>query len=278
MTNNQPSEPLVFRDRSIRRVWHKNKWYFSIVDICGVLTGTSEYQTARKYWNKLSQRLREEGGEVVTFCHRLKIKALDGKMRGTDCANTEGVLRIVQSIPSPKAEPFKRWLAKVGKERLEEIEDPELSMMRMKEIYKQKGYPEEWIEKRTRGIAVRNELTGEWESRGAQKGLEYSILTNEIMQGTFSMKVADYKDFKGLDKENLRDHMTDIELILAMLGEATTTTFTKNRDSQGFSELKQDAKEGGEVVGKTRRDIEARGGSKVVTRENYLSFEKKLLE
>ena len=216
---------------------------------------------------------------MVTNCHRLKLQAPDGKMRETDCANMQGVLRIIQSIPSKKAEPFKQWLAKVGKERLEEIEDPELSMKRMKEVYKQKGYPKEWIEKRARGIAVRNELTDEWSSRGTQEGLEYAILTNEIMQGTFDMKVADYKEFKGLDKENLRDHMTDIELILTMLGEATTTKFTKDRDSQEFDELKQDAKEGGEVAGKARKDIEARGDKKVISRGNYLSTdEKKELE
>lgn len=268
MTKFQPSAPLVFRDKSVRRIWHESAWYFSVVDVIAVLTDSGK---PRDYWYRMKEREDKEAEfQLSTICRRFKLTASDGKMRETDCANMQSIFRIIQSIPSKKAEPFKQWLAKVGKERLEEIEDPELSMTRMKEVYKKKGYPSAWIEKRVRGIAVRNELTDEWSTRGASEGREYAILTNEIMQGAFDMKVADYKDFKGLDKENLRDHMTDIELILTMLGEATTTKFTQDRNSQKFGELKQDAKEGGEVAGKARKDIETRGDGKVISEGNYV--------
>lgn len=199
----------------------------------------------------------------MTFCHGLKLEASDGKRYATDCASTETVFRLIQSIPSPKAEPFKRWLAKVGYERIQEIEDPELATKRTKEIYKAKGYPKAWIEKRMRGIAIRDELTDEWQNRGARGNEEYAILTAEISKATFGMNPSEYKKYKGLKRENLRDHMTDLELILNMLGEATTTKLTRDRDSKGFPKLKKDAKEGGAVAGRTRKDIEVTSGKKL---------------
>lgn len=211
-----------------------------------------------------------EGSEVVTFCHGLKLTAPDGKQRVTDCANTEGIFRIIQSIPSPKAEPFKVWLAKIGKERIDEIENPELGFERAKSLYEKKGYPKEWIEKRLKGMAVRQKLTEEWDNRGAQKAIDYAILTNDIMQGAFSLKVDEHKQLKGLAKQNVRDHMTDLELIITMLGEATTTQITQQRDSQGLSKLRRDAKDGGAVAGRTRKDIEKQIGKKVVSEEKFL--------
>lgn len=265
------SDVALFEKQQVRRVWHEDQWWFSVVDVVQALTDQQDNFKARKYWNKLAQRLREEGSEVVTNCHRLKLEASDGKKYETDCANTEGIFRIIQSIPSPKAEPFKRWLARVGKERIDEINDPELAMERMRQIYEKKGYPKDWIDKRVRGIAVRQDLTKEWLNRGASQSVEFAILTNEIMQGAFDMKVDEYKDLKGLDKENLRDHMNDIELILTMLAEATTTKIHCNRNSKGFIKLKKDAKDGGAVAGRTRRDIENTSGRNVISKENYLS-------
>ncbi|MBF0505185.1 MAG: Bro-N domain-containing protein, partial [Candidatus Omnitrophica bacterium] len=251
----------VFKGRDIRRILVKGEWWFSVVDICAVLTDSPD---SGAYWRKLKQRLKEEGSQVVTFCHGLKLTAPDGKLRETDCANTEGVFRIIQSIPSPKAEPFKHWLARIGKERLDEIENPELGMQRTKEIYEKKGYPKGWIEKRLRGIAVRQKLTDEWDDRGAGTDQDYAILTNEIMQGAFDFKVENYKKLKGLKRENLRDHMTDLELIITMLGEAATTRITEDRDSQGVPALKKDAQDGGAVAGRTRKDIEQQTGTKVI--------------
>ena len=262
----------IFQQKEIRKTIYNDEWWFSVIDICGVLTDAPDNLTARKYWNKLAQRLRDEGSEAVTFCHRLKLKATDGKMRETDCANTQGIFRLIQSIPSPKAEPFKLWLAKVGHERIQEIENPELAQERMKELYEKKGYSKSWIDKRLRGIAVRQDLTEEWKNRGAKKGVEYAILTNEIIQGAFGMNVDDYKNFKSLKRENLRDHMTDLELILTMLGEATTTKLTKNRDSVGFEKLQKDAQDGGQVAGRTREDIELQSGQPVVSQENFLEM------
>jgi len=257
----------VFKKNEIRKKVHNNEWWFSVVDVCGALTDSID---SGAYWRKLKQRLREEGSEVVTFCHGLKLEAIDGKKYETDCANTEGIFRIVQSIPSPKAEPFKRWLARVGYERVKEIEDPELATKRTTMLYKVKGYPDDWIAKRMRGIQVRETLTDEWDKRGAKKDIEYAILTNEIMKGAFEMKVDDYKKFKNLKRENLRDHMTDLELILTMLGEATTTKITQDRDSKGFKPLKQDAKEGGQVAGSARKDIETRTKKKITSKDNFL--------
>ena len=199
---------VVFQDRKIRRLWHNNEWFYSVVDIIAVLTEQEDFQTARKYWNKLSQRLREEGGEVVTNCHRLKLPAPDGKLRETDCANTRSIFRIIQSVPSKKAEPFKLWLAQLGQERIEEIENPELAQDRVREYYKLKGYPKEWIDKRLRGIAIRQDLTDEWKNRGVEKQKDFAILTNEISKATFGKTVGEYKKFKGLERpnQNIRDH------------------------------------------------------------------------
>ena len=266
----------VFKGKQVRRVLVKDQWWFSVVDVCFVLTDSPD---AGAYWRKLKQRLREEGSEVVTFCHELKLEASDGKKYNTDCANIEGIFRIIQSVPSPKAEPFKRWLARIGKERLDEIENPELGMQRTKELYQKKGYPKDWIEKRLRGIAVRQKLTDEWDDRGAGTDQDYAILTNEIMQGAFDFKVDAYKKHKGLKKENLRDHMTDLELIITMLGEAATTRITGDRDSQGVPALQKDARDGGAVAGRTRKDIEQQTGTKVVSKENFLPYKaKKLLK
>jgi DNA-damage-inducible protein D len=221
----------LFESKQIRSVWSdkEQKWLFSVVDVVEVLTDS---QNPQVYWRVLKKRLLAEGNETVTNCNGLKMTASDGKMRMTDVANTEQILRLIQSIPSRKAEPFKQWLARVGYERLEEIENPELSMERMQALYEKKGYPKEWIDKRMRGIAVRQDLTDEWKNRGVKASKEYAILTNEIMQGTFDLSVDDYKQVKGLARENLRDHMTDIELILTMLGEATTTKLHRDRDSK----------------------------------------------
>lgn len=214
---------VVFQDRKIRRIWFDDEWYFSVVDVVAVLTEQLDHQKARKYWNKLSQRLREEGSEVVTSCHRLKLPAEDGKLRETDCANVKSLFRIIQSIPSKNAEPFKQWLGQVGYDRVQEIENPELAQSRMKELFRQKGYSDDWIEKRVRGIAVRDELTDEWKKRGLITDREYAILTAEISKATFGMTPQEYRKLKGLRKENLRDHMDDLELIFTMLGEASTT-------------------------------------------------------
>ncbi len=270
----------AFQGKHIRRILHNGEWWFSVVDIVEVLTGSS---IPKRYWSDLKRKLTKEGYvELYENIVQLKFAAADGKFYSTDCANTETMFRIIQSIPSPKVEPLKRWLARVAKERIDEIENPELSMELMKELYEKKGYPKEWIDKRMRGIAVRQDLTDEWMHRGANTSLEYAILTNEIMQGAFDLKVEDYKLVKGLERENLRDHMTDIELILTMLAEATTTKLHRDRDSRGFDPLKKDAQEGGAVAGSTRRDIEKRSGKPVVTGENYKGLagkgRKKLVE
>ncbi len=217
----------VFKGKKIRRKVYKNEWWFSVADICGVLTESSD---SGAYWRKLKQRLKEEGSEVVTFCHGLKLPALDGKNYITDCANTEGIFRIIQSIPSPKAEPFKRWLAKVGYERVQEIEDPELGTKRTRALYKAKGYSEDWIEKRMRGIAIREELTDEWKKRDVKEKREYEILTAEIAKAAFGVTPSQHKNLKGLKRQNLRDHMNDLELIFSMLGEAATTEITRVDD------------------------------------------------
>ena len=267
---------IVFQDRKIRRLWYNNEWHFSVVDIIAVLTD-QEFQTARKYWNKLSQRLREEGSEVVTNCHLLKLPAPDGKLRETDCANTKSLFRIIQSVPSKKAEPFKIWLAEVGKERIEEIENPELAQDRVKEYYELKGYPKDWIDKRIRGIAIRQDLTEEWKSRGIQEEKDFAILTNEISKATFGKTVGEYKQFKGLKKpnQNLRDHMNDWELILTMFGEKATTDITIAKDAKGFPQLKHTAKEGGDIAKNARKELEQKIGKSVVSDENYLYLSQK---
>ena len=259
---------VVFKDKKIRRVIHDDEWWFSVVDICQALTASTD---AGAYWRKLKQRLKGEGSEVVTFCHGLKLTAPDGKQRETDCANTEGIFRIIQSIPSPKAEPFKRWLAKVGYERVQEIEDPELATKRTRELYKAKGYSDVWIEKRMRGIAVRAELTEEWKNRGIKQEPEYAILTSEISKAAFGMTPGEYKQLKGLERENLRDHMTDLELIFSMLGEAATTEIARKQNAQGFRENKTAARKGGRIAGEAREKLEDETGTTVTSAENYLT-------
>jgi len=264
------SSLIVFQGKGLRRTWLNDEWYYSVIDIIAFLTEQNNFQTSRKYWNKLSQRLREEGSEAVTNCHRLKLHAADGKFYETDCANTKTIFRIIQSVPSKKAEPLKLWLAQVGYERVQEIENPELAQKRMKELYQQKGYSEDWIEKRIRGIAVRQELTDEWEKRSVKEGKDFAILTNEISKATFGKTVDEYKQFKALKKENLRDHMTDLELIFTMLGEASTTKIAQSRNALGFSENKSAAKKGGKIAGDARKKLELEARESVVTSENYL--------
>ena len=259
---------VVFQGKKIRRTWFNDEWWFSVVDIVGVLTQTDR---ARKYWSDLKTKLQDEGFEVSEKIGQLKLMAEDGKLRLTDCANTKNMFRIIQSIPSPKAEPFKEWLAQVGYDRVQEIENPELAQKRMKEIYKAKGYSDDWIEKRVRGIAIRDELTDEWKKRGLLEEREYAILTAEISKATFGMTPSEYKEFKGLKKENLRDHMNDLELIFTMLGEASTTRIAKDKDAQGFVENKEAAKKGGIVAGVARKELEQQSVRKVSTPENYLS-------
>ena len=267
MSSEKENKLALFEGRQIRKAFHEGEWWFSIIDVVEVLVGGDR---PRKYWNDLKKKLTVEGySEVSEKIGQLKMTAPDGKQRFTDCANTETLFRIIQSIPSPKVEPLKRWLARVGKERIDEIENPELAMGRMQELYEQKGYPKEWIDKRLRGIAVRQDLTDEWQNRGAQTALEYAILTNEIMRGAFGLKVEEYKQVKDLERENLRDHMTDIELILTMLAEATTTELHRDRDSQGMAPLKKDARAGGAVAGRTRKDIEAQTGKPVISSANF---------
>lgn len=256
----------VFKGKKVRRVFKNGQWWFSVADVVEILTDSANVTDYIKKIRKRDEALAKGWGQIVT---PLPIETAGGKQK-VNCANTEGMFRIIQSIPSRKAEPFKLWLARVGKERIDEIENPEIAMQRTKAIYEKKGYPKSWIEKRMRGIAVRQSLTDEWDVRGAETDLEYAILTNEIMQGTFDMKVERYKKYKGLKRENLRDHMTDLEVILTMLGEATTTKITQDRDSKGFIRLKRDAGDGGAIAGRTRKDIERKTGKRVVSKKNYL--------
>ncbi len=258
----------LFEDKRIRTAWdeEKEEWFFSVVDVIAVLTDSKD---PAAYWRKLKQRMREEGNETVTNCHGLKMTAADGKKRLTDVADTEQLLRIIQSIPSPKAEPFKMWLAQVGRERIEETIDPELTIERALETYQRKGYSREWINQRLQAIQVRKELTDEWDARGVQQGIEYAILTDEISRAWSGMTTRQYKRLKGLKKENLRDNMTTLELVLNMLAEATTTQLSKQRQPSTFQENLQTAREGGEVAGSARKDIEARsGGVPVITSQN----------
>jgi len=262
----------VFRGKEIRKTIHNNEWWFSVADVVAVLTDSAD---PRQYIKKMRQRDSELNSYWGTICTPLHLKALDGKMRKTNCANTEGIFRIIQSIPSSKAEPFKRWLAKVGYERVQEIEDPELASKRTKAIYRAKGYSDAWIEKRTRGIAIRAELTDEWQKRGVKGEPEYAILTSEISKAAFGLTPSEYKNLKGLERENLRDHMNDLELIFSMLGEAATTEITRVDDAKGFQESKRAAQKGGEVAGKARKDLERKTRKKVVSPENYLDIPQK---
>lgn len=258
----------VFKGKSVRRTIHQNEWWFSVVDVVEVLT---ESKRPRKYWNDLKLKLIQEGYvEVSEKIGQLKLKSTDGKMRLTDCANTETMFRLIQSIPSPKAEPFKRWLAKVGYERVQEIEDPELATKRTRALYKAKGYSDDWIEKRLRGIVIRQELTEEWSHRGAFSDKDYEILTAEISKATFGITPQDYKKFKGLQRENLRDHMDDFELIFTMLGERSTTEIHRHEDSQGLGKLKKDSNAGGKIAGDARKALEKQLGRSLISKENYL--------
>jgi prophage antirepressor-like protein len=260
----------LFEGKKIRKTIHNGEWWLSVVDVVQVLTDQVDDLTARKYWNKLSERLKNEGSELVTFCHQLKLKAQDGKMRETDCANPEGILRIIQSVPSPKAEPFKRWLAKVGYERIQEIENPELAQERMKKLYEDKGYSKDWIDKRLRGIAIRQNLTDEWKERGISNEKDFAILTAEISKATFGMTPSEYKELKDLKKENLRDHMTDLELIFTMLGEKVTTKISQKEKPETFDKSKKVARRGGNVAGNARKQTEKEIGGSVITKKNYL--------
>ena len=263
----------LFEDKRIRTAWdeEKEEWFFSIVDVIAVLTDQPSQRGASNYWAKLKQRLKEEGADqLLTNCQQLKLKSpKDGKRYLTDVADTEQLLRIIQSIPSPKAEPFKMWLAQIGRERIEETIDPELTIDRALETYLRKGYSREWVNQRLQAIQVRKELTDEWDARGVQQGIEYAILTDEISRAWSGMTTRQYKRLKGLKKENLRDNMTTLELVLNMLAEATTTQLSKQRQPSTFQENLQTAREGGEVAGSARKDIEARsGGVPVITSQN----------
>lgn len=256
----------LFNDKAVRTVWDASaeEWFFSVVDIIAVLTD-SDYQGARNYWKVLKNRLTKEGSELVTLCNRLKLPAEDGKMRMTDVLGTKGVLRLVQSIPSSKAEPFKVWLAQVGAERLDEIADPEKAFTRGVEYYRQKGYPEEWITQRMLSIKIRKELTAEWQERGVGTDREYAILTNEMTQAWSGMTVQEYKKLKGIKKEGLRDNMTDMELVLNMLAEVTTTALSRQSRPQGFDESRMVARRGGAVAGDARKRVESELGETVIS-------------
>ena len=259
----------LFQGTSIRTVWDNQteEWYFSVADICNVLSG-SQAKDPNAYWRKLKQRLKAEGSEVVTNCHGLKLEAADGKKYMTDVLATRDVLRLVQSIPSPKAEPLKMWLAQVGSERLDEIVDPEKAILRGAEFYRAKGYTDQWINQRLQSIEMRKELTDEWKARGIELEQEYAILTNEMTRAWSGMSVRQYKDLKGLKKENLRDNMTNLELVLNMLAEVTTTTISRTRQPETFEESRQIAREGGSVARDTRRNIESRIGQSVISSTN----------
>lgn len=261
----------LFENQPIRTAWNEEleEWYFSIIDVVAVLT---ESKDANAYWRKLKQRLIKEGNETVTNCHALKMKAADGKRRLTDVASTEQLLRIIQSIPSKKAEPFKLWLAQVGRDRIEEIIDPELTIDRALETYAKKGYPADWINQRLQTIRARKELTDEWQSHGVQKGKEYAILTDEVTKAWSGMSTRQYKNYKGLKKENLRDNMSTLELALNMLAEATTTELTKVQNPYGLEANRNVAKTGGQIAGEARMRIEKETGNPVITNQNAASL------
>ena len=264
----------IFEGKKIRSVWdnEKEEWYFSVVDVVGALTDSVN---ARDYWYKMKKRMTdEEKSELSTICRQLKLKAPDGKMRLTDVADIQGIFRVIQSIPSPKAEPFKMWLAQVGKDRIDEITDPELTIDRALETYLKKGYSKEWINQRLQAIQVRKELTDAWQEHGVKKGIEYAILTDEISKAWSGMATREYKDLKGLNKENLRDNMSTLELVLNMLAEATTTELTNIHNPNGLEENKKVAKRGGTIAGNTRKEIEADTGKSVITAKNAVDFSK----
>ncbi|MFT7615966.1 MAG: DNA-damage-inducible protein D [Candidatus Woesearchaeota archaeon] len=277
---NDKNRLVAFQDKKIRREWYDDEWYFSIVDIIMALTDSS---IPRRYWSDLKKQIEmNEGSELYGKIVQLKMESSDGKKYATDCANTRDMFRIIQSIPSKKAEPFKQWLAKVGYERIQEIENPELAQNRAKEYYELKDYPKEWIDKRLRGISVRQALTDEWKNRGVEEKKEYAILTNEISKATFGVSIHDHKRIKNLNpkfkNQNLRDHMTDLELIFNMLGEASTTTIAKNKNAQGFIENKLAAKEGGNIAGDARNKLEQKTGDKIVSKKNHLHIVNKKIK
>lgn len=276
MKTHKSKKIAIFEGRRIRRVWDEEKelWYFSVVDVVRALTEQPDYQKARNYWNKLAERLRKEGSESVTKCQRLKLEASDGKFYLTDAADTETMLRVIQSVPSPKAEPFKLWLARVGYERLEETADPELAINRALKTYLQKGYSQEWINQRLKSVEIRKALTDEWETRGVKEGLEFAILTDEITKAWTGLTTKEYKKLKNLKKENLRDNMTNLELVLNMLAETATTEISQKREPKNLDENKKVAKEGGSVAGNARQDIEKRTGNKVITGRNTKQLKK----
>ena len=254
----------LFKDKKVRSLWNEEEeeWYFSVVDVIQVLTDSSD---PKDYWYRMKKREKLSGFELSTICRKLKIEAIDGKKYATDCASTEGLLRIIQSIPSPKAEPFKLWLAKVGSERLDEIADPEKGIDRLMETYLKKGYSKEWVNQRLKSIEVRKDLTDEWQNRGVKKGQEYAILTDEITKAWSGLSVKEYKNLKDLKKENLRDNMSNLELVLNMLAEATTTEISKEKKPKTFSQSKTIANQGGTIAGNTRKEIEAKTGKKIVS-------------
>jgi DNA-damage-inducible protein D len=263
----QNNKIVLFQENTIRRIWHNEAWWFAVVDVIAVLT---ESTNPGVYWRVMKKRLSEEGAnESVTNCNSFKFAAADGKMRSVDCANTQTLLRLIMSIPSPKAEPFKQWLAQVGQERMEEIENPEIAIERARDIYKAKGYSDKWIDSRLKSINIRKELTDEWKERGVNEGQEYSILTAEIAKATFGLIPSEHKNLKSLDKENLRDHMTNLELIFSMLGEESTRLFAIEGDAQGFHENFETAQKGGKAAGDARRNFE-KSGQKVVSNTNFL--------
>lgn len=268
MTDSSNHQIAIFKGKAIRKIIFNKEWWFSVVDVVQALTDSP---APRQYWGVLKSRETQ----LLTICLQLKLESADGKKYETDCANTEGILRIIQSIPSPKAEPLKRWLAKVGYERIQEIENPELATKRTRLLYKLKGYPDDWIEKRMRGIAVREELTEEWQKRGAEERKDYEILTAEISKATFGITPGEYKKVKGLKNQNLRDHMGDFELILTMLGEKTTTEIHRTEDSKGVPKLKDDARVGGQIAGTARRQIERKLGRSIVSKKNFLKISNK---
>lgn len=267
----ESKEMILFENNKIRRQMYNGEWNYSIVDIIEILT---ESKDSSAYWRKLKQRLNEEGNESVTNCHGLKMLSKDGKLRQTDCANRETIFRLIQSIPSPNAEPFKLWFARLAEERIQEVIDPSLAIERARQTYLKKGYDEEWTNARIKGIGARNNLTNEWKNRGANTK-DYAILTDEISKGTFNITTQQHKDIKGLDKQNLRDNMSAMELALMTLAEVTTTELHKSHNAKGFNELESDAKTGGSIAGQTRENIEKQLGKPVVTKENANDFRKK---
>lgn len=262
---------VVFQDKKIRRIWHRGEWYFSVVDVVEAL---SDSPTPRQYWGKVKDREFVKL-ELSPIWVQLKLLSADGKYYETDCANTKSLFRIIQAIPSKNAEPFKLWLAQVGYERVQEIENPEIAQKRMRELYKSKGYSDDWIEKRVRGIIIRDELTDEWKKRGVETDREYAILTSEISKATFGITPGEYREFKSLRKENLRDHMTDLELIFSMLGERATTEIARTKNSQGLTENKDAAVKGGTIAGDARKKLEEETGKKVVVEDNYIGVSEK---